>query len=259
MRWDDRQYLMFAEERTRPARELLARVPLASARRVVDLGCGPGNSTALLRERWPGARLSGVDSSEEMLRRARGGLPDVEWVQADAARFVAGEPLDVLFANALLQWLPAHDALVPALFDQLAPGGALAVQVPRSFAEPSHRLMREVPGPWSEQLSRVRARDPVESPAFYYDLLAPKAQSVDIWQTTYEHVLADAAAIVDWVKGTGLRPFLEALPESERAAYLDAYALGIDAAYPARSDGRRLFSFPRLFIVAVRAGGNPAS
>jgi trans-aconitate 2-methyltransferase len=253
--WDDRQYLMFADERTRPARELLARVPLAAARRVVDLGCGPGNSTALLSERWPDAHLVGVDSSEEMLRRARQDLPNVEWLQADAARFVASEPLDVLFANALLQWLPGHGALVPALFDQLAPGGVLAIQVPRNFDQPSHRLMRETPGPWSAELSGVRAHDPVESPAFYYDLLAPRASAVDIWQTTYEHVLADAPAIVDWVKGTGLRPFLEALGEAERAAYLEAYTRGIDAAYPPRSGGRRLFSFPRLFVVAVRAGG----
>jgi trans-aconitate 2-methyltransferase len=251
--WDDRQYLMFADERTRPARELLGRVPRAAAGRVVDLGCGPGNSTALLRERWPEASLVGVDSSEEMLRRARLDLPNVEWVQADAARFVASQPLDVLFSNALLQWLPAHDVLVPALFGQLAPGGILAFQVPRNFDQPSHRLMRETPGPWSGRLSRVRAHNPVESPAFYYDLLAPRASSVDIWQTTYEHVLADPAAIVAWVEGTGLRPFLEELGAAERAAYLEAYTRGIDAAYPARSDGRRLFSFPRLFVVAVRA------
>jgi trans-aconitate 2-methyltransferase len=253
--WDDRQYLMFADERTRPARELLGRVPLEAARRVVDLGSGPGNSTALLRERWPSARLIGVDSSEEMLRRARQDLPDIEWVQADASRFVASEPLDVLFANALLQWLPAHDVLIPSLFDQLAPGGVLAFQVPRNFDQPSHRLMRETVGPWSARLSQVRAGNPVESPAFYYDLLAPRASSVDIWQTTYEHVLEDPPAVVDWVKGTGLRPFLEALGEVERAAYLEAYTRGIAAAYPARSDGRRLFSFPRLFVVAVRAGG----
>lgn len=252
--WDDRQYLLFADERTRPARELLARVPLEAARRVVDLGCGPGNSTALLRERWPEAHLTGVDSSEEMLRRARRDLPGVEWVQADVSRFVADPAPDVLFSNALLQWLPEHQRLVPALFQQLAPGGVLALQVPRNFAEPSHRLMRETPGPWAERMAHVRASDPVHAPGFYYDLLAPAARSVDIWQTTYEHVLADPSAIVDWVKGTGLRPHLEVLGDAEREPYLAAYTRGIGAAYPARSDGRRLFSFPRLFVVAVRAG-----
>jgi trans-aconitate 2-methyltransferase len=250
--WDDAQYLMFANERTRPARELLRRVPVAAPGRVVDLGCGPGNSTELLRERWPEARLTGVDSSPEMLERARRELPDIEWVQADADRYVAGEPVDVLYSNALLQWIPGHESLVPALFEQLAPGGALAFQVPHNFTEPSHRLMRETAAAYGERLTHVRATDPVGSPAFYYDLLAPRARSVDVWQTTYEHVMADALSIVEWVKGTGLRPFLEALAEAERPGFLDAYTRAIDAAYPRRSDGRRLFSFPRLFVVAVR-------
>jgi trans-aconitate 2-methyltransferase len=250
--WDDEQYLKFADERTRPARELLGRVPVANARRVVDLGCGPGNSTALLLERWPDARLTGVDDSATMLERARRDLPGIEWVEADAGSFVSSEPVDVLFANALLQWLPAHDVLVPRLFDQVRPGGALAFQVPRNFSEPSHRLMRETPGPWSSRTAGLRSRSPVGSPTFYYDLLAPKARSIDVWQTTYEHVMTDATAIVDWVKGTGLRPYLEALTAEERPAFVDAYTRGIDAAYPPRKDGKRLLSFPRLFVVAVR-------
>jgi trans-aconitate 2-methyltransferase len=250
-RWDDAQYLKFADERTRPARELLARVPVATPRRVVDLGCGPGNSTELLLERWPEAEIRGVDSSAEMLERARHDLPNVEWVQADASVFDPGE-VDVLFANALLQWLPEHERLVPRLFERVQPGGALAFQVPRNFEEPSHRLMRETLGPWAERTANVRSRSTIASPAFYYDLLAPAARSVDIWQTTYEHVMTDAAAIVEWVKGTGLRPYLEALTPSERPLFLEAYTRAIDAAYPPRSDGQRLFSFPRLFIVAVR-------
>jgi len=246
--------LKFADERTRAARELLVRVPVPKAGRVIDLGCGPGNSTALLRERWPEARLTGVDSSREMLERARNDYPGIEWCEADATTYVAGEPVDVLFANALLQWLPEHARLVPALFEQVAPGGALAFQVPDNFDQPSHRLMRQTEGPWSKRTAGVRAASPVERAAVYYDLVAQRARSVDIWQITYEHVMADAAAIVDWVKGTGLRPFLEALDADERPAFLDAYTRGIDAAYPPRADGKRLFSFPRLFVVAVRAG-----
>jgi trans-aconitate 2-methyltransferase len=252
MGWDNRQYLKFADERTRAAFELLARVPLAGAEHVVDLGCGPGNSTALLRDRFPNAELVGVDSSADMLARARRDYPGLTWVQADAAGFAPARPVDLLYANALLQWLPDHAALVPSLFARLAPGGVLALQMPRNFAEPSHRLMRSTPGPWAERLTGVRALTPVSSPAFYYDLLAPLARSVDIWQTTYEHVMPSAEAIVEWVKGTGLRPYLDALPDSERAAFLAAYTRGIDAAYPARADGKRLFSVPRLFIVAVR-------
>jgi len=251
-RWDDRQYLKFADERTRPARELLARVPLQYAERVVDLGCGPGNSTALLRERWPGARVIGVDSSPEMLERARQDAPDLEWVQADAGSFVAGEELDVLFANALLQWLPQHEQVFRRLFRQLRPGGVLAVQMPHNFAEPSHRWMRELPGPWSLRTAAVRAQSPVSSSAFYYDLLAGEARSVDLWETRYEHVMADAESIVEWVKGTGLRPYLDVLESTERAQYLAAYTQAIATAYPARRDGKRLFSFPRLFLVAIR-------
>lgn len=250
--WDDAQYLKFADERTRPARELLARVPRLAAERVVDLGCGPGNSTALLVKRWPGAHIVGVDNSAEMLERARQDYPQVEWRHADAGSFRSGETLDVLFANALLQWLPDHARLVPHLFEQLHEGGVLAVQMPHNFDQPSHRWMRELHGRWSGHTTGVRASNPVESPAFYYDLLAPRASQVDIWQTTYEHVMPDAAAIVEWVKGTGLRPFLDALLPEDRPAYLDAYTRAIDEAYPPRVDGRRLFSFPRLFIVAVR-------
>ena len=250
--WDNRQYLKFADERTRPAAELLARVPLASAGTVVDLGCGPGNSTALLRERFPDAHLVGIDNSADMLERARKDYPALTWRQADAASFTSERPLDLLFANALLQWLPDHASLVPALFEQLAPGGVLAFQVPKNFEEPSHRLMRSTPGPWAERLGAVRALTPVSSAAFYYDVLAPWARSVDIWQTTYEHVMPDPAAIVDWVKGTGLRPYLEALNEAERPQFLEAYTRGIDVAYPVRKDGKRLFTFPRLFVVAMR-------
>ena len=250
--WDDRQYLKFSGERTRPARELLARVPLEHAERVVDLGCGPGNSTALLRERWPSARVIGVDDSPEMLARARRDSPGSEWVEADAGSFVAEAELDVLFANALLQWLPQHEQVFPRLLRQLRPGGALAVQMPYNFAEPSHRWMCELPGPRQERTRAVRVQSPVSSPAFYYDLLAPEARTVDLWETRYEHVMADAESIVEWVKGTGLRPYLDALQDAERAQYLEAYTRAMVTSYAPRSDGKRLFSFPRLFIVALR-------
>jgi trans-aconitate 2-methyltransferase len=251
-RWDEVQYLMFAEERTRPARELLARVAVEKPHLVVDLGCGPGNSTELLAERWPFARVVGVDNSPEMLARARAELPDVTFLEADVARYRPEQPVDLLFANAVFQWLPEHDELLPELMAALTPGGALAFQVPNNFHEPSHHAMRELPGPWAERVSKLRREPSVSTPAHYYDLLAPHAQHLDIWQTTYEHVMDDAQAIVEWVKGTGLRPYLDLLDETERTAYLDAYTKAIDAAYPTRIDGKKLFSFPRLFVVAVR-------
>jgi len=250
--WDAPQYLKFADQRTRPAAELLARVPEQPVRHVVDLGCGPGNSTALLVARWPSAAIVGVDSSAQMLERARTTLPEVTWVQADVRDYRAETPPDVIFANAVLHWLPDHAQLVPALFEQLAPGGALAVQVPYNFDEPSHRLMREL----ARGRLRTGGADPgarwVAAPATYYDWLAPHARSVDIWQTRYEQVMPDASAIVEWVRGTGLRPYLESMPDELHPAYLTEFERALEDAYPVRSDGRRLFSFPRLFIVAVK-------
>lgn len=251
--WCPDHYLKFGDERTRAAAELLARVPLRGPRLVVDLGCGPGNSTALLAARFPEAHLIGVDSSAAMLAQARAGDADTDWIEADAAHWTPPRPADLIFANAVFQWVGDHPALFPALLDRLAPGGVLAVQMPQNFLEPSHRLMRDIAatGPWAGRLAGVRADDPLLDVAAYYDLLAPRAR-VDLWQTAYHHVLDDAAAIVDWVAGTGLRPFLDPLPPAEQADFRAAYHAAIDIAYPPRADGKRLFRFPRLFIVAVK-------
>jgi trans-aconitate 2-methyltransferase len=249
--WDEKQYAKFLDARTRPSRELLGRVPLEAAKRVVDLGCGPGNSTQLLWERWPNAKVTGVDSSAEMLRSARELAPNIEWVQSDLRAYRPEGPIDVLFANAVFQWLPDHERLLIDLLGWLAPGGAFAFQMPYNANEPTHRWMRELSGPWSEKLMSVKRDAPVETPAFYYDVLAPRAKSVDIWQTRYEQVMPDAKAIVEWVKGTGLRPYLEALEGEEREAYLKGYLEAVDGSYPVRKDGQRLFPFPRLFVVAV--------
>jgi len=250
--WDDTQYLKFADERTRPARELLSRVPLEAARVIVDLGCGPGNSTALLHNRWPGARIVGVDDSPQMLRRARVDWPALEWVESDVRTFRADTPPDLIFANAVFHWVPDHDTLIPFLVDQLAPKGVLAVQMPLVLDEPSHRAMRDVAASMPGRFDAVQPALPIGTAADYYDLLAPQARHVDVWQTRYEHVMPDIAAIVEWVKGTSLRPYLEILPEAERPLFLERYAQALEGVYPQRSDGRRLFSFPRLFFVAVR-------
>ncbi len=247
--WDQAQYLKFEAERTRPARELLARVRV-EATTAVDLGCGPGNSTALLCERWPSARVVGVDNSSDMLARARQDLPEVEFLDGDVAGYRPAQPVDVLFANAVFQWVPDHATLLPALLHCVKPGGALAFQVPDNLTEPTHRLMRELPGPWSAATRALQPRTHVGAASFYFDLLAPFGE-VDIWRTTYQHVMPDAEAIVEWVKGTGLRPYLEVVPDRE--AYLRAYTAAIDAAYPSHHGGARLFSFPRLFVVVHRA------
>lgn len=253
--WSAQQYVKFEDERTRPARDLLARVPLAAPGRVADLGCGPGNSTELLVQRWPEAEVVGIDSDADMLAAARKRLPGLEFLRADLGQWQAEAPFDLLFANAVFQWVPEHLAVLRGLFEAMPSGGVLAVQMPDNLAEPTHRLMQQVaasPEFASDFGGRDLQRTPLPSPRDYFDALQPAAAAVDVWHTIYNHPLADAAAIVEWVKGTGLRPFLDALPAARREAYLEVYREAISAAYPPMRDGRVLLRFPRLFLVAVR-------
>jgi trans-aconitate 2-methyltransferase len=251
--WSPATYLKFEDERTRPARDLLAQVPRSRVGRAVDMGCGPGNSTELIAERFPEAELVGLDTSPAMLEQARKRLPNARFAEADATVWVPEGEVDLVFANAIYQWVPEHLQRLPRVLEALQPGAVLAVQMPDNTAEPTHALMREVAagGPWAKRLEDA-ARDPLPPVQAYYDALRPFASRIDIWHTIYNHVLADAAAIVEWVKGTGLRPFVDPLSEAERAAFLDAYLGRIAAAYPPAVDGRVLLRFPRLFIVAQR-------
>ena len=252
--WSAQKYLQFEDERTRPARDLLAQVPLERPRKIVDLGCGPGNSTELLVRRWPDAEVAGVDSSPAMITEARKRLPELDFSLTDVAAWAPEAPVDVLFANAVLQWLPDHEELLPRLFGLLAPGGVMAIQMPDNIGEPSHRLMRETAAamPFAAKLANA-ARPPLPPVGFYYDLLAPHTARVEIWHIAYNHPLADAQAIVDWVSSTGLKPFLDPLGADSQEKFLAAYSAGIAEAYPPRADGRVLLRFPRLFIVAQRS------
>ena len=253
--WSAQQYLKFEDERTRPSRDLLAQIPLADARKVVDIGCGPGNSTELLVKRWPRAEVIGIDTSADMLRQARERLPRQKFIEANVAHWAPPENTDVLFANAIFQWVPGHLKQLQRLTGALPRGGVLAVQMPDNLDEPVHVLMREVAqaGPWREQLAdKARMRDALPTPGGYYDALRPICSRLDIWHTIYNHVLDDAAAVVEWVKGTGLRPFLDPLEAPERKQYLAEYAARVAAAYPPQADGKVLLRFPRVFIVAVK-------
>lgn len=253
--WNPALYRRYEDERTRPARELLARVPLQAPSRVVDLGCGPGNSTELLVERFPTARVVGIDNSPAMLDSARKRLPGIPFETADIAGWQPKEPQDLVYANAALQWVPDHRSLLPRLFACVAPGGVLAVQMPDNRQEPTHRAMREVAAlaPFSAAIGDpALLRMDLLRLADYYDLLAPFADDIDIWHTVYQHRMASPAAIVEWVSSTGLKPFVEPLEPAQRQAYLAEYERRIAQAYPARADGRLLLAFPRLFIVARR-------
>ncbi|GGH50245.1 trans-aconitate 2-methyltransferase [Comamonas phosphati] len=263
--WNPALYLRFANERTRPAAELLARVPLvgqpARSLHVVDLGCGPGNSTELLVERFAGAQVLGIDNSEAMLEAARRLLPQARFTSGDIATWApeAGRCApDLIYANASIQWVGGHEQLIPRLLSLLAPGGVLAIQMPDNHQEPSHRLMREVaqlPQFVSHMGDAGKVRADILPIGAYYDLLAAPqrdAASVDVWHTIYQHPMDSAAAIVQWLRGTGLKPFVEGLPAELQAEFLAAYERRVDAAYPARADGKRLLAFPRLFLVAQR-------
>ncbi|ARB85696.1 MULTISPECIES: trans-aconitate 2-methyltransferase [Yersinia] len=251
--WDPELYRQFEAERTRPASDLLARISTAQPQHISDLGCGPGNSTQLLHQRFPLAQLVGIDNSVAMLASAQQRLPECAFLEADIRQWQPSEPQDLIYANASLQWLTDHLQLFPSLLSKLATHGILAVQMPDNQDEPSHRAMREVAenAPWQQTLLEAGAiRAKVLSANQYYDLLAPNAERVDIWRTTYYHPMPSAQAIVDWLRATGLRPFLEPLSEAMRLDFLQDYLAIIDVAYPQQADGRRLLAFPRLFIVA---------
>ena len=251
--WSPATYLQFEDERTRPARDLIAQVPLAGATKVVDVGCGPGNSTAVLLARYPAAEIVGFDSSPAMLEQARSLLPRCTFIEADASEWIPDATVDLVFANATYQWVPDHLALFPRMLAALRPGAVLAVQMPDNVAEPTHRLMETVADDsrWRARLATA-ARAALPPAGAYYDALQPLAARLDIWHTVYNHVLAGAPAIVDWVRGTGLRPFIDPLQPDEAAAFLRDYLALIAEAYPPRVDGRMLLRFPRLFLVAVR-------
>lgn len=254
--WDPQLYRRFEAERTRPAQELLARIPLKTVHQASDLGCGPGNSTELLQRAWPQALVTGVDSSPAMLKQAHERLPACRFSEADISRWQPSQPQDVIYANASLQWLTGHDTLLPALVAQLTPGGVLAVQMPDNLDQPSHRLMRDVAQQpaWRERISPQAAdRKRLLTAEAYYDVLSASGCQVDIWRTTYYQVMPGPEAIIDWLRATGLRPFLAGLDDAAQQAFLAEYLQGLRGAYPQRNDGSCLLAFPRLFMVAQKA------
>ncbi|MBI5578830.1 MAG: methyltransferase domain-containing protein [Deltaproteobacteria bacterium] len=248
--WDPRQYLHFADERLRPAIDLAARIGHPGPRRVIDLGCGTGNALPVLSARFPNAELVGVDSSPAMLEKANSAGFTTQL--ADIATWSPPQPVDVIFSNAALQWLPDHAALFPRLLACLAPGGILAVQMPAMHNEPVRALQSAIAlsGPWSKQLSGVTSAPPVLEPAAYYDLLSERVCAVEIWITQYLHVLRGEDPVVQWAMGTSLRPYLDALRPGDRPEFIAAYSKALRPHYPPRADGTVLLAFRRLFILA---------
>lgn len=250
--WNSALYLKFEKERTRAASDLLAHVPKHAAKLIFDLGCGPGNSTELLVEAFPGATVVGVDYSEGMLAVARARVPKAEFIEQDIARWEPSDPVDLIFANAALHFVPDHRALMTRLVSCLRPQGILAVQMPNNMHELSHASMRMVAadGPWADRLVPIAKSRAVIGPVDeYYRLLEPHCRDLDIWQTIYVHPLEGPDGVVEWFEGSGLRPFLDALDESERAAFLARYRNELAKGYPTQSNGKVLLRYPRLFFV----------
>ncbi|CAI7631969.1 unnamed protein product [Penicillium crustosum] len=246
--WSAAQYLKFENERTQPARDLLSHVPLTAPKRIIDLGCGPANSTTVLATAYPSATITGLDSSPDMINRAKQVLPDRDFHVADLSTYTPdpSQPVDLFFSNAVFQWLKADEriAVIKRLLEPQEKGTVFALQVPHNLDEPSHALMVETAanGPWAEKLSGAK-RDGFQS---------PQELQVHLFETSYYHSLESHEAVIEWVKGTGLRPFVDPLEDSEKDAFLKDYLRRLQGAYPVSVDGRVLLKYPRLFMVAVK-------
>jgi trans-aconitate 2-methyltransferase len=249
--WDPDRYLTFADERGRPFVELVTRIGATAPTEVVDLGCGAGNLTGLLTERWPDAHVVGLDSSPEMIAAAQGLGQPVTYAVADLRDWRPERPVDVLVSNATLQWIPGHLELLSSLVAAVAPGGWFAFQVPGNFDEPSHTIRAELAAetPYAEHTSDV-ATPASHDPVVYYDGLAEAGCSVDVWETTYTHVLRGPDPVFTWVSGTGARPTLQALPADLRPSFETEFKRRLAGAYPTRDDGTVLLPFRRVFAVA---------
>ncbi len=252
--WNPQQYGRYRDERSRPFFELLAQVDAPAAHTVADLGCGPGELTATLAEHWPDARIYGVDNSAEMLAAAeKHAIPDrLSFELGDAATWQPPAPLDLLVSNATLHWLPNHDQLLPHLVSLLAPQGVFAFQVPGNFDYPSHTILKQLrtSSRWADKLGWGADRSASsQSPAWYFELLSGLGMKVNAWETTYLHVLQGEDAVLQWVKGTALRPVISALNPEDQAEFTAEYAARLREAYPQREYGT-LFPFRRIFVVA---------
>lgn len=254
MVWNPQQYLKFGGERLRPALDLLARVAIEAPRAIVDLGCGTGSVTALLRARWPSAQIMGVDSSLPMLERARASLPDVEWMQADLADWAPAATVDLVVSNAALHWLDDHATLFPRLLSYLNPGGVLAVQMPAQRGAPSHQIGYDLAesARWRERLRGLVRRRPILEVREYYALLAARAAALDLWLTEYLHVLSGDNPVAEFTKGSFVGGWLSALTADEALEFEAEYRRQVAAAYPPGADGVTLFPFRRLFLIAQR-------
>jgi trans-aconitate 2-methyltransferase len=254
--WSPEKYLAFANERARPARDLIAQIPNRSPGLIYDLGCGPGNSTRLLREAFPVARIKAIDSSPAMIEKAQTTGVDADFSVVDVIDWVPNPNADLVFSNALFQWVPKHDQLLWRIFQALKPGAVLAIQMPDNLQEPSHSLMADaargfVRGPDFDRV--LNARSPLLSPTQYVDLLSPSGTHVNVWRTTYHHLLNGHGAIAEMFSSTGLKPWLDVLDPGSTDGFLHTYVQLIAPHYRESLEGTVVYPFPRLFILSIKA------
>lgn len=251
--WNATLYLNFDNERLRPALDLLAQIPAKDPKLIYDLGCGPGNVTMYLKQRWSNARVVGIDSSADMIAKAQAISSEIEWRLADLTTWQADAPADVLYTNATLHWLDNHEVLFPRLLDAVKPGGVMAIQIPNNFSAPSHTSIADVvrDGPWQERLKPFQRENPVKQMDEYYQILRPHVTSLNMWETIYHQQLEGEDPVVIWTMSTMLRPLLDQLSEAEGATFVEDYRKRVRKAYPPRADGVTIMPFKRMFMIAI--------
>lgn len=251
--WEPQTYLRYADIRFRAGLDLIARIPKLEYHTIYDLGCGTGHLTRILADTFPNSKVAGVDSSPEMLAQARREFPRLDWQQGDINSWHPAAPPDLIYTNAALHWVPGHETLLPSLLNKLRPRGVLAMQVPRHFESPSHLGLKELvmKSEWRAKLEPLLL-PPIPSPEAYWRWLSPHARNLDLWETIYVQILDGKDPVVNFMRGTALRPFLSALQEDDAAKFIDAFAERMAAAYPPQANGQTLFAFRRLFLVAQR-------
>ena len=254
--WNPNGYLKFRNERTQPSIDLVSRIEMINPSSIVDIGCGPGNSTQVLFERWPHADIIGLDNSQEMIAKAKSDYPERKWVLANVAHYDPKRTFDIVFSNATLQWVQDHERLIPRLYRFLKPGGALAVQIPANKESPIHRSLLEVSrdSRWSQFTGDCDQRLNYQSAPYYYDILVNLSSRIDLWETTYYHILSDYQALIEWYRSTGMRPFLERLPDDRcRRQFEDEVLNGCRESYQVQKDGKLLYPFQRIFFIAYKS------
>jgi len=253
--WNPDLYLKFKNERTQPSIDLISKINISfRPKSILDIGCGPGNSSQALLQRWPGAKLTGIDSSPNMIDKAKKSYPDNIWIVADASKYTSDTKYDIVFSNATIQWIPNHENLFKNFLNMTNDGGVLAVSVPRFDEMPISKILNKVAGneKWKTATKGCAETFTRYDYQFYYNLISPDYQTVEMWQTDYIHVLESQPAIIEWISSTGMKPYLDRLNEKEKTQFEDEVLSEVKHYYPVQNNGKVLFPFKRLFMIGYK-------